>query len=123
MDDFRDVSEFLRQFWFALEFRQLKWHDHPRRDVELEVLGVTRSQVVKHLAKLKPAHFHRGPEPDDMEPEYGTIYVFRYPMDPEAETDVYVKLSLIQHRTKKREFIAKIWSFKPWGQTDQENPI
>jgi hypothetical protein len=106
------VEEFLQQFNAALEFGQVWWHEVGRRMDEIADLGLTRDQVVNELRCLQAVHHHRGPEPDDNEPNLATVNKFRYPLP--GGPDVYVKIALKRHPKRPNVLIAKIWSFKRW---------
>lgn len=108
------VNEFLQQFQSILTLGHPPpwWHDADKRLEELADLGITRNDVLSELLNLKPAHHHRGPEPDDAEPHCSVVHKFKYPLHPDVH--VYVKIALKQHPTKPNILIPKIWSFKRW---------
>jgi len=109
------VAEFLREFQQILQLPlpgRVWWHDAPRRDQEIEDLGLTKPGVVKELLKMKVQHHHQGPEADDWETERCCVHKFKYPLA--GGPLVYAKLGLTEHPKQRGTYIARIWSFKRW---------
>lgn len=110
------VTEFLRDFHQTLSLAfpgRIWWHDDPRREAEIEDLGLTKPQVITELLKLQPAHHHQGPEKDDWEADRCCVHKFQYPMD--GGPQVYVKVGIKEHPKQRGTYIARIWSFKRWN--------
>jgi hypothetical protein len=107
------VAEFLERFVAELEIQTPVWHEQGRRLAEIADLDLTRNQVLEELKQLKPSHHHRGPEPDDAEPEVSAVHKFKYIISG-TSTRVYVKIALKMHPAKRNVLIPKIWSFKRW---------
>ncbi len=109
------AAEFLQQFKTALEYGPPPiWDEHERRDQEILDLGLDRRMVLGELRKLESEHLRRGPEPDEVDPKFSVVCIFRYPLDPKAGVEAYVKVALKRHPKRPKVQMVKIWSFKRW---------
>jgi hypothetical protein len=109
------VPDSLERFKSILDFHPELCAFIDRRGLAegLAELGLTEMQAKQIIAQdLKAEHHHRGPEPDDHEPDDGIINIFRCPI--RGADDAYVKIGLRLTRNKGGQLRGVIWSFKQW---------
>lgn len=104
-----DIVDFLNLFKGCLECGFYHVKDREKNLQGLIELGMTPGERGEVLLGLTPEDYHAGPKPDDTD---DTKEVWEFGKDVE-DTEVYIKLRVIEDPKCKGRYLAMVWSFHP----------
>ena len=103
------VAEFLRSFKGAMDFEFFNFVSREKNLQGLLDLEMSINEAKEVIASLTPDNYWHGPEPDHDFPEEG-VWFFGADI---RDTEVYIKLKLVQDARKKSVRWAKVLGFHP----------
>jgi len=105
-----EVLDFLNQFKGCVELGLFHIRDDRPKNIQALIdIGITPAQRRKVLFGLVPEDYVAGPKPDDTNDtreiwESGKLV---------EDTNVYIKLRIVQDSRKQNSYRAMVWSFHP----------